>query len=466
MRKTKIVGTIGPASMDYKTLKAMVQAGLDVVRINLSHAKQPDMDIIMDNVKRIRKELKNPLPVMLDTRGPEIRIKTFKNGFVNIEKGQTFIFTGRNVEGNEMQVSLNMPGIVQNVKKGGQILANNGLVKFKIVEVREKDIVTKAMNSGVLSNRKSLSIPGVKFNTPYLNAEDKKDILWGIKNNVDFVAASFVNSKNDVKELRSFIEKNNGKIKIISKIESQCGLDNLDEIIDASDALMVARGDLGVEVDMEKLPSLQKMMIKKSVLKGRPVITATEMLESMIKNPRPTRAEVSDIANAIYDGTSCVMLSGETANGEHPIESVKTMADVALETEQHLDYSLTLKQTENATISDIISQCAVSATNMENVKSIVSFTQSGVSAGLISRFRPKVEIIGATPDEKVFRSLVILWGVKPVLTPIYNSTDEMFKIARDIAIKQKELKTGDNVVVCCGTPNVANGTNLIKIISL
>lgn len=465
MKKTKIVATVGPACMDYKILKKMVQAGLNVVRINLSHAKVEDNEIVLKNVKKLRKELNVALPIMLDTRGPELRVRTFEDNSVQIKKGQKFIFTGRNVKGDNTQVSLNAPGLAKCVKVGNKILAVNGLLVFKIVDIQGKDIITKAMNSGVLSNRKSLSIPGIKFSTPYLNEADKLDILWGIKNKIEYVAASFVNSKKDVADLRKFIQSNNGDIKIISKIESQLGVDNMDEIIEASDGVMVARGDLGVEVEMSRLPAIQKQIIKKSVLNGKPVITATEMLESMITNNRPTRAEVSDIANAVYDGTSCVMLSGETASGKYPIEAVKTMAEVVEETEKYLD-SFIDDEVKLKSVADLISQSAVSATKSHNIKSIFCFTDTGLTAGLISRFRPQTHIIGATPNEKVFRQLDLLWGVHPIITPVYNTTDEMFKIANDIVKVHKIANVGDKVLVTCGTPKKYGGTNLIKIINI
>jgi len=465
MRRTKIVATIGPASMELSVMRKLVNAGLNVVRINLSHAKLEDMEKILQNVKIIRKEMKVPLPIMIDTRGPEIRVKTFKNGSVKIKRGQQFIFTGRNVEGTEDIVSLNTPEIVNCIKPGNKILAVNGLITFKVIKVEDKDVITKAMNSGVISNRKSLSIPGVKFSTPYLNSADKKDILWGIKNDVEYVAASFVNSKDDVLALRKFIQKNGGDIKIISKIESALGVKNLDEIIDVSDGIMVARGDLGVEVPMSKLPDIQKVMIKKSVANGKAVITATEMLESMISSNRPTRAEVSDVANAVYDGTSCVMLSGETAAGKYPVEVVKTMASIAEETERHIKYAHRFVKPEISlnTIADTISHSAVNASFAHNVKAVVCFTDAGKSAGRISRFRPSVSIVGATPNEKVYRQLDLLWGVTPLLTPVYNSTDEMFNIANDIVKKAGIAKKGDYIVITCGTPKQTGSTNMLKI---
>lgn len=466
MKKTKIIGTIGPSSIDYDVLKSLVLAGLNVVRINLSHAKIKDMETILKNVKKLRKELNVPLPIMIDTRGPELRVKTFISGSVDIKKGQLFTFTSNDIIGDETKVSVNLPEILSSIKAGDKILAVNGLLTFKVVEVTKTDIITKAVDGGVLSNRKSLFVPGVKLNTPYLNDADKKDILWGIKNRVELVAASFVNSKEDIKTLRKFISKNGGNMQIISKIESQCGVNNLDEIIDYSDAIMVARGDLGVEVKMERLPELQKQIIRKTINKGKTVITATEMLESMIQNKRPTRAEVTDVANAVYDGTSCVMLSGETASGSNPELAVKTMASICIETERNIEpFSLTDCGNANA-IEDIVSQSAVTASNTHNVKAIVAHTNSGLSAGLVSRFRPKVDIIGATPNELVYRQMELRWGVKPVLTSEYNSTDEMFKISNDIVKKHKLAKVDDMVVVTCGTPKQNGGTNLIKIIQV
>ncbi len=463
MRKTKIIGTIGPASMDYLMMKNLVIAGLNVVRINLSHAKLKDMDAIMKNVKKLRKELSVPLPIMLDTRGPELRVKTFENGSVEIKKGQIFTFATSDLVGDNTKVSINLPEIATTIKAGDRILAVNGLLTFKVEKVENGNIVTKAQNAGVLSNRKSLFVPGVKLNTPYLNDMDKKDILWGIKNNIELLAASFINSKEDVKALRNFITKNGGKMQIISKIESQCGVDNLDEIIEVSDAIMVARGDLGVEVKMERLPELQKQIIKKTVRKGKSVITATEMLESMIENKRPTRAEVTDVANAVYDGSSCVMLSGETASGKNPDLAVKMMAQICAETEKFIrsfDFS---EYEEQYSIEDIVSQCAVTASNVDNIKAIVCHTNSGISAGLISRFRPKVPIVGATPNELVYRQMELRWGVIPVLTNPYKSTDEMFEISNGLVKKHKIANVKDTVVITCGTPFKNGGTDLIKI---
>ncbi len=465
MKKTKIVTTIGPACMDYSVMRAMVNNGANVFRINLSHACRPDMDTIYNQVKRIRKELNVPLPIMIDNRGPELRVKTFKQGGVNIKKGQTFTFTGRTVEGDEKQVSLNMPEIVEAIKAGQKILANDGLLVFKVAEVNGKDIVTRAVNSGYLSNRKSLFVPNVEYNTLYLNDADKNDILWAIEKDCEYIAASFVNSKKDVEVLREFITSNGGDMKIISKIESARGVKNLDEIIEVSDAIMVARGDLGVELPVERLPDIQKMMIDKCNAKGKPVITATEMLESMINNSRPTRAEVSDIANAVYDGTSAVMLSGETASGKHPVEAVKTMAHIAKETEKHIDYykQFLNHKVKKDGISDVISHSAVDASFYPNTKAVVVFTTTGLSAGMISRFRPEATIVGATPNEKTYRQLDLYFGVMPVKTKTYNSTDTMFSIANNIVKDYGFAKENDTIVTTCGVPKQNGSTNLIKI---
>ena len=465
MRKTKIIGTVGPSCIEYNVMKSLVQAGMNIARINLSHAKLKDMDTILKNVKKIRKELKVPLPIMLDTRGPELRVKTFKQGSVEIKKGQTFIFTARDVIGDETEVSLNLPKLVEAIKVGDKILAVNGLLIFKVVDKIDGDLITKAQNSGVLSNRKSLSVPNLKFNTPYLNDADKQDILWGIKNDIDLIAGSFVNSKEDVIALRKFIENNGGNMKIIAKIESQRGVDNLDEIAKTADALMVARGDLGVELPVEKLPEIQKRMIKKMREIGKSVIIATEMLESMITNNRPTRAEVSDVANAVYDGTSAIMLSGETASGKFPVEAVRTMHKIALETEKNINYAERF-DSEHFTLTnttDVISHSAVDASFQQKTQVIVVFTTEGMSAQMISRLRPAVEILGATPNEKTYRQLELRWGVKPVLTPIYNTTDEMFEIANKIVKDLKVAKSGDRIVITCGTPKQNGCTNLIKI---
>ncbi len=464
MKKTKIVATIGPSCMKYETLKQMCLAGLNIVRINLSHAKHPDMDEIVKNVKKLRKELNIPLPIMIDTRGPEIRVKTFKGGSAEIKRGQTFTFTARDVEGNSALVSLNEPAIVKSIKPGNKILAVNGLISFKVTEVKGKDVITKALNSGVISNRKSLFLPGVKFNTPYLNDADKEDILWGIKNDVDFVAASFVNSAQDVRSLREFIEQNGGEMKIISKIESALGIKNLDEIIETSDSIMVARGDLGVEMPVERLPDLQKIMIKKSASLGKSTITATEMLESMITNNRPTRAEVSDVANAVYDGTSAVMLSGESAMGKFPVEAVKTMAKICQETEKHINFykNFTANHNKLNGTTDVVSHSAVNASFLEPAKAIVAFTTSGLSAKMVSRFRPAVPILGATPNPKVYRQLELCWGVKPILTRVYNSTDDMFKMANEI-VKENFAKINEPFIITCGTPKQFGCTNLLKI---
>ena len=468
MKRTKIVATVGPSCADYNTLKKMCLNGLNVIRLNLSHAKQPDMDLLVKNVAKLRKELKQPLPIMIDTRGPEVRVKTFKGGSVEIKKGQDFVFTGREVEGNNKIVSINLPEIVKSVKVGNKILACDGMLTFKVVDVKGKDIATKAANSGTFSNNKSLFLPNVNLNAPYLNELDKADILWAIKNDIDLIAISFVNCKEDVFAVKDFINSNGGYMKIISKIESALGVQNLNEIIDASDGVMVARGDLGVELPIERLPDIQKTIIKRAKEKGKITITATEMLESMINNSRATRAEVSDVANAVYDGSSAVMLSGETASGKFPVEAVKTMCKVCVETEKHINFYNQFKETDAKLndVTDVVSHSAVDASFLKQCKLIVAFTTSGQTAKMVSRFRPESVIVAVTPNEKVYRQLELCWGVMPVLSKVYTSTDEMFKIANNLVKKLELAKPNDSIVITCGTPNKLGSTNLLKIETL
>lgn len=465
MRKTKIIGTIGPSSRNYNTLKKLVLAGLNVCRINMSHDTFKDHQPVFDIVKRLRKELNKSIPIMLDTRGPEIRIKTFENGEVELKRGQTFKFVGYDVEGNQNIVSITAPEIISILKPKQKILAANGLLEFKVIEIKNDEIVCKVLNTAILSNRKSLSFPGVKFNTPYINEKDKNDIIWGIKNGVDYIAASFVNCKEDILALKKLIAENNGHCKIISKIESSFAIDNLDEIIEESYGIMVARGDLGVEMPIPKLPELQKLIIKKSKDAGKICITATEMLESMIHNPRPTRAETTDVANAVYDGTGALMLSAETAAGNFPVESVRYMSSIAEETEKHISYDKRFHsmQFTAKNITDVVSNSAVNASFQQKTKAIVVFTNTGECARMVARFRPKATIVAATPDEVIFRQLDLLWGVAPVFTPMYETTDEMFDMANRIVKDFKIAKPNDIILITSGTPKTPGHTNLIKL---
>lgn len=465
MRKTKIIGTIGPSSRNYNTLKKLVLAGLNVCRINMSHDTFKDHQPVFDIVKRLRKELNKSIPIMLDTRGPEIRIKTFENGEVELKRGQTFKFVGYDVEGNQNMVSITAPEIISILKPKQKILAANGLLEFKVIEIKNDEIVCKVLNTAILSNRKSLSFPGVKFNTPYINEKDKNDIIWGIKNGVDYIAASFVNCKEDILALKKLIAENNGHCKIISKIESSFAIDNLDEIIEESYGIMVARGDLGVEMPIPKLPELQKLIIKKSKQAGKICITATEMLESMIHNPRPTRAETTDVANAVYDGTGALMLSAETAAGNFPVESVRYMSSIAEETEKHISYDKRFHsmQFTAKNITDVVSNSAVNASFQQKTKAIVVFTNTGECARMVARFRPKATIVAATPDEVIFRQLDLLWGVTPVFTPMYETTDEMFEMANKIVKDFKIAKPNDIILITSGTPKTPGHTNLIKL---
>ncbi len=467
MKKTKIIATIGPKTNSVSMLKKMVNAGMNIVRINLSHSTNTFYASVLENVKKVRNELKVNLPILLDTRGPELRVKTFKNGSAKIVKGQEFIFTTKDLIGSEHMVSVNMPKVLSELEVGQKILTCNGLLNFRVTKIEDGNVFTKALNSGVIANQKSMSIPNLKFNTPYLNELDKTDLLWAIKNKIEFVAASFVNSIEDVNELREFIKTHNGTMKIISKIESKLGVKNLDEIIEASDGIMVARGDLGVEVNISKVPQIQKTIIRKSRENGKAVITATEMLESMIDSPRPTRAEISDIANAIYDGTSAVMLSGETASGNYPVEAVKTMAEACLATEKNLeiDFSDLANRKCNST-TEIIAKSAVETASISNAKVIVVFTNTGLTASLISKYRPDVDLLAICNNEKVKLETSILYGVMSVLGKKYVSTDEMFDVVKQFVLKLNLAKKGDYVVVVCGEINKTGGTNLLKLLKV
>lgn len=463
--KTKIIATVGPSSIKYSTMKEMVEAGMDVVRINFSHATDESRERILKNVKKLRKDLRVPLPIMIDTRGPELRVKKFKNDKVDIVKNQLFYFIAKECLGDENKVSLNMPEVVSSIKVGNKILANDGLIEFKVLEVNNQYIKTKALNSGVLSNNKSLFIPNVQLKVDYLNKQDMYDILWAIKNDVELIAISFVNSAKDVLYVKKFIEKYGGNMKIISKIESAYGVKNLQEIMQVSDGIMVARGDLGVELAMEKLPAVQKRIIEQANEFGLPVITATEMLESMTNSPRPTRAEVSDVANAVYDGTSAVMLSGETASGLYPVQSVAMMEKIIIETEQNLDYAKMFAgvTAQGDNLVNSIAHSAVDASFAEKAKSIIAFTTGGETAQLISRFHPKAEILAATPNEQTYRQMALLWNVKPMISPVYEKIDDMETVANAMLKKYTKSKVKDKAIIVFGKPKEAGGTSLIKI---
>ncbi len=467
MRKTKIICTIGPSSSDEKVFENMCKAGLNLARLNFSHGTHAEHKAKLDMIKKVRERLNMPIAIMLDTKGPEYRIKTFKNQKVTVNDGDKFTFTTRDVEGDESMVSVNYEGLINDLKVGDTIMVNNGLVIFKVDKLTATDAICTVVAGGVMSDRKSMNFPNKVLNQKYLSDQDKEDLLFGIKNDVDYVAASFVSTKQDILDLKEFLIQNGGEdIGIIAKIENRTGIDNIEEICTECDGIMIGRGDLGVEVPFAELPAIQKFLITKCRLLGKRVITATEMLESMIHNPRPTRAEISDVANAVYDGTSAVMLSGESAAGKYPVETVKTMSEIVEETEKHIHYEKRFK-TNSFKIKnqvDAISHATCGMAIDINAKAIVVSSVSGMTVRMVSRFRAPMDIVGMTVNKKVWYKLALSWGVTPVLSEEFNSTDVLFYHARNAAKSVLNLEKGDNVVMTGGMTNGSSGnTNIIKV---
>ena len=467
MRKTKIICTIGPASDNEVTLTKMCLAGMNVARLNFSHGTHEEHVEKINLVKRVRENLELPIAIMLDTKGPEYRIKTFKNGKIRLNDGDTFTFTSDEVEGDEKRVSVTYKNLHNELAVGDRILLNNGLVTFEVTAVEGTSIITKVLAGGEISNRKSMSFPGKVLKQDFLSEQDKADLLFGIQNDVEFVAASFVSCEDDIRAMRDFLDANGGKsIDIIAKIENRAGVDNIEEICKVADGIMVARGDLGVEIPFVEVPTVQKYLIKKCRLLGKRVITATEMLESMIHNPRPTRAEISDVANAVYDGSSAVMLSGETAAGKYPVEAVKSMAEIAEFTERGIDYKQFFLSTEFRIRNNIdaVSHATCAMAVDTDAKCIVVASMSGQTARMVSRFRCPVDIIGMTTSIKAWRKLNLSWGVTPILSEEFNSVEVLFYRELCEAKRVKKLKSGDNVVLTGGLINGQPGnTNMIKL---
>ena len=467
MRKTKIICTIGPACTNEKTLTQMCLAGMNVARLNFSHGSHEEHKEKIELIKRVRDNLDRPIPIMLDTKGPEYRIKTFAAGSVEIPDGADFIFTTEDIVGDETRVAVSFEGLIEDLCIGDRILVNNGLVVFEVRELTKTEAICTTIVGGTLSNRKSMSFPNKVMSGPYLSEQDKADILFGIENDVDFVAASFVSTKADVVSLRQFLNDNGGaNIDIIAKIENQAGVDNIEEICEACEGIMIARGDLGVEIPFVKVPSIQKLLISKCRMLGKRVITATEMLESMIQNPRPTRAEISDVANAVYDGTSAVMLSGESAAGKYPVEAVRSMAQICEYTEQHIDYKARFMNAEFRiqNILDAISHATCAMSIDVEAKAIVVCSVTGTTARMVSRFRSPVDIVGLTTDRKAWRKLALSWGVTPMLSEKFNSIDVMLYKAKECAKTALNLDFGDNIVLTAGPINGQHGnTNTIKV---
>lgn len=467
MRKTKVICTIGPACENEETLTGMCLAGMNVARLNFSHGTHAEHANKIDLIKKVREKLNLPIAIMLDTKGPEYRIGTFENKKIVLVDGDMFTFTTEDIVGNETRVSVNYAHLIEELSVGDRILVNNGLVIFEVMELKKNDAVCKVIAGGELSDRKSMNFPNKVMKHEFLSKQDKEDLLFGIQNEVDFVAASFVSNKMDVQDLREFLDANGGAdIEIIAKIENRAGVNNVEEICEIADGIMIARGDLGVEIPFIEVPSTQKYLINKCRMLGTRVITATEMLESMIHNPRPTRAELSDVANAVYDGTSAVMLSGETASGKYPVAAVKNMVEVAEFTEQNIDYTKRFKLAEFEIKSnlDAVSHSTCSMAVDVKAKCIVVSSISGRTARMVSRFRCPVDIIGMTTSEKVWRKLNLSWGVTPVLCEEFDSMEVMFYNAVHEAKKLWGLTKGDNVVLTGGQINGKSGnTNIIKV---
>ena len=467
MRKTKIICTIGPASDSEEVLTKMCRSGMNVARLNFSHGTHEEHLEKIKMIKTVREKLGYPLPIMLDTKGPEYRIKNFKNRKEVLQDGQIFTFTTRDVSGDATIVSVNYAELVSELSVGDKILVNNGLLIFEVKELSETDVICEVISGGEISDHKSMNFPNHVFKGEYLSDDDKSDLLFGIENDIDFVAASFVSNKDNVCELRKFLDENGGKdIDIIAKIENRAGVDNIDEICEIADGIMVARGDLGVEIPFIEVPAIQKYLIKKCRLLGKRVITATEMLESMIHNPRPTRAEISDVANAVYDGSSAVMLSGESAAGKYPVEAVRNMSEIAEYTEKNIDYVKRFYRTDYVIKNnlDALSHAACAMAIDTKAKGIVISSMSGITVRMVSRFRCPVDIIGMTTSAKAWRKLNLSWGVTPVMSEEFDSVDVMFYHAARHAADILGLKSGDNIILTGGQASKRSGsTNTIRL---
>ena len=468
MRKTKIVCTLGPATNDVEIMKQLIQNGMDAARINFSHGTYETHAETIAKLKQAREELNAPIPLILDTKGPEIRVKTFKEDKVRLEEDATFTLTTREVEGDVNIVSVTYADLPKDVHRGSRILIDDGLIEVKVEDITETDVVCKVINGGVVKSRKGVNLPGVEVNLPSLMEKDIEDLKFGVENGFDIVAASFIRSAEDVLKIRRVLEENGGgQMHIISKIENQQGVENIDKILEASDGIMVARGDLGVEIPPEEVPLVQKILIAKANRIGKPVITATQMLESMVHSPRPTRAEANDVANAIFDGSDAIMLSGETAAGAYPLEAVATMARIALKAESAVDYAAKLANTTEparVNITNAISMAACATAAELKTAAITTVTKSGFTARMISRYRPACPLIASTSDETVWRQMNLIWGCKPMLYTGELPRGGVFDTALEIAVKSGLLKNGDTVVSALGMPlGFSGATNTLRV---
>ena len=466
MRKTKIVCTLGPSTDQESVLREMMLAGMNVARFNFSHGSYEEHKVRLDTLKALREELRLPVAAMLDTKGPEVRLKTFENGSVRLKAGQEFTLTTEDIVGDETRCAITYAELPQDVKAGNTILLDDGLVRLTVLDTTATSIRCQVENDGVMKNKKGVNVPDVSLSMPYMSQRDREDILFGVQEGFDYIAASFVRSAADVREIRKVLDSKNSNIRIIAKIENQEGISNLSEILAVADGIMVARGDLGVEIDFTEIPAIQKNMIAQCVACGKPVITATQMLDSMIENPRPTRAEITDVANAIYDGTSAIMLSGETAAGKYPVEAVRTMDAIARKTESNIDTTRPIKSLGKARLSITAATAHAACTTAQEIgaDAILTVSQRGTTARLVSRFHPGTPIIACLLDQQVRRQMALYWGVEPIMMPYASSTDELVDFAVQAAAQAGVVHEGDLVVVTAGVPvGVAGTTNMIRI---
>lgn len=467
IRKTKIVCTMGPNLFEKHLIAPLMKAGMNVARFNFSHGTYETHQHYYDEVCRIRDELGLPVATMLDTKGPEIRVRSFKNGRVTLQNGQLFTLTTDEVEGDEERVSITYKELPQDIAVGSSILIDDGLIGMQVERIDGADIVCRVLNGGVVSNNKGVNIPNAHLSMPFISEKDHQDILFAIKNGYDFIAASFTRCADDIMQIRHILQENNCyTINIIAKIENMEGVENIDEILRVVDGVMVARGDLGVEVPLEDVPSLQKKLIQRGIAAGKPVITATQMLDSMIKNPRPTRAEATDVANAIYDGTSAIMLSGESAVGAYPVEAVETMVRIALRAEADMDYIRRFSRDTSAStdVTNAISHATVTSAHDLNASAIITVTKSGSTARILSRYRPACVIVGCTTEKHVWRQLALSWGTVPLMIAEESNTDDLFEHAVDAAVQNGLVHDGELVVLTAGVPlGISGTTNLMKV---
>jgi pyruvate kinase len=469
MKKTKIVCTVGPSTKDDNVLRRMIDAGMNVARFNFSHGTHESHKVAFEQLKRIRDEKGVFVGALLDTKGPDVRLKTFKEPETMLKEGTLFTLYSKEVEGNEKGCSITHAGLAGDVDVGTRILFDDGNIELVVVEIKGKDVVCKVKNSAIIKSNKGVNIPGVRLSLPYMSKKDKEDIVFAIKNEFDFIAASFVSRAQDILDVRRVLDKHKcTDIRVIAKIENAEGVENISEILSVCDGIMIARGDMGVEIDIAKLPSIQKKLISMCYNSGRPVITATQMLESMMTHPRPTRAEVSDVANAVYDGTSAVMLSGETAAGKYPVEAVRTMTDIINDTENDINYAMKMSRRRSdrmhMSIADAVCHAACTTSVEIDADAIMTVSKSGGTARMLSKYRPSHPIYACVLDEHIARHLSISWGVYPLLMPLLPTTDEVLKVSEDLCHKAGYLKSGDTIVIVAGLPAVESGTtNMVTV---